>query len=444
MSQSIAQKFTPISFLKFSLPSIIMMAFLSFYTIIDGIFISRYVGSNALSASNIVYPVINILLAIAVMIASGGNAVISKKLGEGKIQESKDNFSFFIVTGLAASIILLVITIAFLTPICKLLGASDLLLPYCKEYLRTTILFAPATMLQALFQTLLVTAGKPHLGLILTVLGGITNAVLDYLFMGPLGLGVTGAALATGIGQLIPAIAGMIYFYLVKGDLHFVRFTLDFKSLRQACLNGSSEMVTNLSNAVVTLLFNLVMMRLVGEAGVASITIILYAQFLFNSMYMGFSMGAAPIIGFNYGSKNKTELQNIYKICTRFILGASILIAALSFCLADLIVRFFVTPDSDTYALALTGFRIFSITYLFSGFNIFSSSLFTALSDGKTSAIISFTRTFLCIVISLLVLPMLLGINGVWLAIPIAEFIAAIECLSFLKQKNHIYGYMVK
>ncbi|MDO5293596.1 MAG: MATE family efflux transporter [bacterium] len=441
MSQSIAQKFTPVSFLKFSLPSIIMMAFMSFYTIIDGIFISRYVGSNALSAANIVYPVINILLAIGVMIASGGNAVISKKMGEGKYKEATDNFTFFIITGVAASILILVITTLFITPICKLLGSSDLLLPYCISYLKVTILFAPAAMLQALFQTLFVTAGKPQLGLLLTVVGGLANAFLDYLFMGPLGLGVVGAALATGIGQLIPAISGVIYFFLVKGDLHFVRFSFDFASLKQACINGSSEMVTNLSNAVVTLLFNLVMMKLVGEAGVASITIILYAQFLFNSMYMGFSMGAAPIIGYNYGSKNKAELQNVYKICTRFVLVSSILITGLSFFSADLIVRLFVSRDSSTYALALTGFRIFSVTYLFSGLNIFSSSLFTALSDGKTSAIISFTRTFLCIIVSLLILPMLFGINGVWLAIPVAEFIALIECVVFLKKKNQIYGY---
>lgn len=441
MSYSIGQKFTPVTLLKFAFPSMVMMVFMSCYTIIDGIFISRFLGDSALSAVNIVFPVINILLAIGVMLATGGSAVTAKEMGEGNTKKARSHFSFLVVIGFCASLLLLVLTLFFLEPVCRLLGSDDVLLPYCTAYLATSILFAPACMLQSLFQSFFVTAGKPQIGLSLTIVGGISNAVLDYVFLGPLHLGIEGAALATGIGQMIPAVFGVIYFFWrtkhhAKGDLYFAKFRFDWPILAKAASNGSSEMVTNLSNAVVTYLFNRIMMSLVGPSGVAAITIILYAQFLFNALYMGFSMGVSPIISFNYGADNQRELKHVYKICICFVLLSSVLITALSYFASEWIVRIFVGVETDTYQLAVNGFSLFSLCFLFSGFNIFSSALFTAFSDGKTSAIISFIRTFGCILLALLVLPALLGLNGVWLAIPAAEFASLFLCIFFHVRKK--------
>lgn len=419
----------------------VMMVFMSFYTIIDGIFISRFLGDNALSSSNIVFPIINLLLAVGIMLATGGSAVVAKKMGEGRKEEARSDFSMLVTVGFFASIFILVLTLLFLAPVCRMLGANDTLLPFCTAYLGTVILFAPACMLQSLFQAFFVTAGKPQIGLILTITGGISNAVLDYVFLGPLGFGIEGAAIATGIGQLIPAVFGMFYFFFIKEDLYFTRFRFCPQTLFEASANGSSEMVSNLSNAIVTYLFNLIMLRLAGESGVAAITILLYAQFLFNALYLGFSMGVSPVFSFHYGAENDSELRSLYKISMWFILLSSLGITVLSWILADNIVGVFVAPGSETYTLAVGGFALFSLSFLFSGFNIFSSALFTAFSDGKTSAIISFTRTFGFILLSLLILPALLGVNGVWLAIPVAEFLTVFLAAFYHCKKKNIYHY---
>lgn len=438
MSQSIGQKFTPLSLLKFAFPSVIMMVFMSLYTIIDGIFISRFLGDTALSAVNIVYPILSILLALGIMLATGGSAIVAAKMGAGKSSEARSDFSMLVFVGLSVSLLLLTVTLLFLEPICSLLGATDLLMPYSKAYLKILALFAPACMLQSLFQCFFVTAGKPHIGLTLTILGGLANAALDYIFLGVLHTGIEGAGIATGIGQTIPAVFGLFYFFFVKKDLYFTRFTFCFQTLLSASSNGASEMVSNLSNAVVTFLFNVIMMRLAGESGVAAITILLYAQFLFNALYLGFSMGVAPVFSFHYGARNYKELRKVYKISKWFVLLSSLGITVLSRLTAAPISRIFVEKNTETYTLAVSGFMLFSFSFLFSGFNIFSSALFTALSDGKTSAIISFTRTFGFIFLSLLTLPAFLGIYGVWLAIPTAEFLTVFLAVFFLlRQRKH-------
>lgn len=441
MAQSIGQRFTPVTLLKFAFPSMVMMVLMSCYTIVDGIFISRFLGDHALSAVNIVYPVLNILIAIGVMLATGGSAVVAKKMGEGKNEEARSDFSMFTAVGLLFSVLLLVLTLVFLEPICLLLGSDGPLLTNCKAYLGTLVLFAPACMLQSLFQCFFVTAGKPQIGLALIVIAGITNAVLDYVFLAPLGFGIEGAAIATGIGQMIPAVVGFLYFFFLRKGLYFTKFHFSLKSLIQACANGSSEMVTNLSNGVSTYLFNQTLMRLAGASGVAAITIILYAQFLFNALYMGFSMGVAPVFSFQYGAGNHGELKKIYKISRNFICIASVLITMLSFLAAEWIVRIFIGGTTETYTLAVNGFTIFSFAFLFSGINVFSSSLFTALSDGKVSAIISFSRTFVCLTLCLLLLPIFLGITGVWLAVPVAEFVTAFLSILYLLRKKNQYHY---
>lgn len=442
MSNSIAKDFKFFSLLRFAFPTIIMMLFMSLYTIVDGIFISRLLGTDALSASNIVYPVFSLLIAVGVMLAAGGSAIIAKKMGENKTQEAREDFSFLILSGVLFGIAAMIIGNSFIVPIVRALGATDALLHYCTEYLSTLLYLAPACILQLLFQTFFVAAGKPAIGLCLTIGGGVTNMILDYVFMGPLNMGIKGAALATGIGQLIPALVGIVYFLFVRHSLYFVKPKCSWTVLKEACLNGSSEMVTNLSTAIVTYLFNIMMMKLLGAPGVAAITIVLYGQFLFNAMYMGFSMGVAPVISFNHGNKNENRLQRIFKICIRFIGTASIIITVLALIFSPFVVEIFTPRESDTYEIAKTGNLLFSVNYIFAGLNIFASSMFTAFSDGKTSAVISFVRTFVLIVINILLLPNLIGVNGIWLAVPIAEFMCAFLSIYYFYKKKGEFAFL--
>ncbi len=422
MSHSINQKITPVGLLRFAAPSIIMMVFMSLYTIVDGIFVSRFLGSNALSSLNIVYPVINVAIAIATMLGTGGNAIISKYLGEGKNDRAKEALTEFVVLALLFSFILLLLAEMFLTPVSRFLGASDLLLADCRRYLGTAMLFAPVCMLQALFQSFLVTAGHPGLGLLLMTGAGLANMLLDYVLIVPCQMGIAGAALATGIGQCIPALCGLCFFLFGKQALRFCPFTISVREILAACSNGSSEMVTQLSNAVITFLFNMVMMSLAGENGVAAITILLYGQFLFNAAFMGFSIGISPLIGFQYGAGNKEKLRKIYRISFLFVAISSLVVTAAAVLFSPAIVNIF-TKDPETFALAAAGFRLFAFNFIFSGTNIATSGFFTALSNGMVSALVSFSRTLVFIVIALLILPRILGINGAWIAVPAAELL---------------------
>ena len=428
MSTPLNQQFTPWALLKFAFPSIIMMIFMSLYTIVDGIFISRFLGSNALSSLNIVFPVINVVIAIATMLGTGGNAIISKYLGEGRNRDARECLTQLTVIGLAISLLFLVLTPIFLTPLCRALGSTDVLLADYRAYLSVSLLFAPACMLQTLFQSYLVTAGMPALGLFLTIGAGILNAILDYVLILVFPMGITGAAIATGIGQSVPAVVGLFYFLLSRKGLYFTRFRLHPKELLMACYNGSSEMVTQLSNAVITFLFNLIMLDLAGENGVAAITILLYGQFLFNAFYLGFSIGISPIVGFQYGAGNRKQLRSIYRTTFLFVLASSVALTVIAVISSTPLVSVF-TRDPETFTLADAGFRIFAFNFLFSGFNIASSGFFTALSNGRVSAIISFLRTLVFIVLSLLTLPRFFGITGAWLAIPVAEFLTLMLAL---------------
>ncbi len=442
MSNSISKEFKFFSLLRFAFPTMIMMVFMSLYTIVDGIFISRLVGTDALSATNIVYPAISLLIAVGVMLATGGSAIIAKKMGEKKEQEAREDFSFIVLTGFIIGLIFMVVGNIFIDPIVRLLGSTDALMDYCVGYLSVCLYLAPACILQLVFQTFFVTAGKPMLGLILTISGGVANMVLDYLFMGVFHMGVEGAALATGIGQLIPALIGLIYFLFVRHSLYLVKPKIRWSVLAESSFNGSSEMVTNLSGAIVTFLYNIMMLKLVGEAGVAAITIVLYGQFLFNALYMGFSMGVAPVISYNYGSENNRMLKRIFKICMLFITVSSVIVTVFALVMSPIIVEVFTAVGTETYTLAKTGFFLFSLNFIFAGVNIFASSMFTAFSDGKTSAIISFVRTFVLIVINILILPELIGVNGVWLSVPLAEFMSVFLSGYFFVKKKKKYNYV--
>lgn len=443
MSNSISKDFKFLSLLRFAFPTMVMMVFMSLYTIVDGIFVSRLVGTSALSALNIVYPVLSLLIAIGVMFATGGSAIIAKKLGEERQHEARKDFSTLILSGAIIGVLFLVIGNIFAEPISRLLGATDALLTDCISYLSICLYFAPACILQLLFQSFFVTAGKPILGLTLTIMGGIANMVLDYVFMGPIQMGISGAALATGIGQLIPAFFGLLYFLFVRnGSLYIVKPHFYLSLLTESSLNGSSEMVTNLSNAIITYLFNIMMLKFLGEPGVAAITIVLYGQFLFNALYMGYSMGVAPVISFNYGKKNDILLRRVFKICIIFISVSSLIITGLALISSSLIVEIFTPRTTETYEIAKTGFFLFSINYIFAGINIFSSSMFTAFSNGKISAIISFVRTFGMIVVNILLLPELIGVTGIWLAVPVAEFLTIFLSIYYFYKMRKVYHYM--
>ena len=441
MKNHIAQDFTFPSLMRFVFPTIIMMVFMSLYTIVDGIFVSRLLGSNALSSLNIVYPILSGILAIGIMLGTGGSAIIARKLGENKKQEAYENFSLISVAALVISAVICLLIVLFLEPLCRILGANDLLLQDSKTYLLIMGCFAPITMMQLIYQTLFVTASKPALGLSVTIIGGISNMVLDYVFMGPMQMGIAGAALATGIGQLIPVIVGSVFFFTNHNGLHYVLPKWNGRVLFESCTNGSSEMVSNLSNAVITYLFNLIMMRLLKENGVAAITIVLYAQFLFNGLYLGFSVGVAPIISYHYGAQNSDVLRRLYRICMRFIIGSSIVVVLISMFCASALITIFTTPQDPTHDIALHGFYLFAINFLFAGINIFASALFTAFSNGKVSAIISFLRTFVIIVACVLILPSLIGVDGVWLSIPLAELLTLFVSLLYLRLFKDIYQY---
>lgn len=441
MNQSLAREFNFWQLIRYSLPSIIMMVFMSLYTIVDGVFVSRFVSTDALSAVNIVYPVINLVLGVAIMLATGGSAVVARLLGEGKNREAKQNFTLIVVSGFAAGIVISVVGLAFSGPIVRMLGANDALFPLCQDYLNILLFFAPAYVLQMLFQTFLMTAGRPILGLLFTVLAGVINGILDYVFIVPLNMGISGAALATACGYLVPAVAGVLFFMLNKQGLHFMRPKFRGRVLLQSCFNGSSEMVTNLSTSVVTFLFNVLMLRYLGADGVAAITIVLYTQFLMTAVHLGFALGVAPVISYNFGSGSHARLQSTFRSCMIFTVAASVLVFLIAFVFPSPIVSIFSEAGSPVYQIALHGFLLFSFNYLFSGVNIFSSAFFTALSNGKISAIISFMRTFVFIIAGMAVLPFFLQVDGIWLAVPIAELLTVFLSFFYLSSQRKRYRY---
>lgn len=358
----------------------------------------------------------------------GGSAIVARKMGAGEYKRAKQDFTLLISFGLILGLLISILGSVFIDNIIYDLGADEVLFPYCKDYLKIIFFFTPASILQVLFQNLFVTAGKPTLGLILSVCAGVMNIAFDYIFMVTFAMGIAGAALGTGIGYLMPAITGLIVFSRKSGILYFVKPRIDFKVLGESCMNGSSEMVSQLSTAITTFFFNRTMMELLGVNGVASITIMIYTQFLLTTVFIGFSMGAAPVISYNFGANNYVRLMKIYKICVSFILAGSICVFVFSFINGEGLIHVFTGTNEAVYQIAIDGFKIFAFSFLFSGFNIFSSAIFTALSNGKLSALISFLRTFGFIMIGLLIMPKFIGITGVWLAVPVAEVLTL--CIS--------------
>ena len=436
MNNNLAKEFDLKSLLRFSAPSIAMMVFTSLYTIVDGIFVSNLVGTDALSAINICYPLLSLFYAISIMFSTGGCAVVSIQLGEGNSKKANRLFAFITLSALVVTAALAVVSFIFLEPLLTFLGCSETLMPLCKSYLSVLLVFAPVLTLQILFQSFFVAAGKPALGLILTVSAGISNMILDYVFMAHFNSGISGAALATAAGYFIPAIGGVIFFLKNRNGLCFSLPQADFKALLKSCTNGSSEMVTNLSTSITTMLFNITMMKHLGNDGVAAITAVLYSQFLLTALYLGFSVGVAPILSYHYGAGNCAYLNNLKRICYKFVLATSVLSFVLAFSMSNPLASLFSENNQNVHELIKHGMMLFSVGFIFSGFNIFTSAFFTALSDGLTSAIVSFSRTFLFIIAGLYLMMAILGIDGLWLSIPFAELCAFVISIIFLKAKQ--------
>ena len=431
-----------ISVLRFTFPTVVMMVFASMYGIIDGIFLSNFIGSKALSANNIVYPLITVMMAVNLMFATGSNAVIAKKMGEGKQHEANRFLTLVVLAAVGVTAFLSVIMLCFDTELYALLGADAELMPYCKSYGTVIISGSVFFSLQILFQNFLVTAEKPGTGMGLTIAAGFVHIGLDLVFIRGLDMGIEGAALASVISMMVAGIPPLFMFSGKSQALHFEKPVLKLRLLAFAMANGSSEMVTNLATAVTTMLFNLQMMHLAGEKGVAAISAVLYVESLFISVFLGFSSGAAPLFSYYYGAGSKKRLSALFKICFGFILISSVAMFASAQILSGPIIKAFAGSDEVLQELSLHGLKIFSFSYLLGGISVFGSSLFTALNNGLISALISLVRTLILRCGALIVFPVLWGIDGVWLAVPVAEVFAAALAGSLIFGLGKKYGYL--
>ena len=442
MKIQLSDHFSTGRLLRFALPSIVMMIFTSFYGVVDGIFVSNFTGSTAFAALNLVWPYIMILGGVGFILGVGGTALVSYQMGQGDKEKANRTFSLLIYTGIAVGLLLTLFGELTITPVCRLLGASDAMLPHCVTYGRIMFVGIVPFLLQNMFQTFLVAAEKPRLGLWVTVAAGITNMVLDYLFMGPFHWGVAGAAWATTLSECVGGLIPLIYFAVPNKSLYRLgRTRWDGAALRQTCWNGLSEFVTNVSMSVVNMLYNRQLMAYIGEDGVAAYGVIQYVAFFFVAIYIGYSMGTAPIVSYHYGAENYDELKNLFKKGLGFIAVAALVMITLSQTLANVVAGIFVGYDAELTRLTAHAFRVYSLAFLLSGFNIYGSDFFTALNNGKISATISFLRTILFEMSAVMLLPLALGVEGIWVSLPIAEALAVIVTLQFLIRKRHVYHY---
>lgn len=406
-------------------------------------FVSNYVGKTPFAAVNLIMPVIMILGGFGFMIGTGGSALVAKTLGEKDSENANRYFTMMIKLTVELGILLSVIGIVFMRPVAKLLGASDEMIGQCVVYGRTVLAFNTFFMLQNTFQTFLTAAEKPKLGLAVTVAAGLANMVLDFLFIAVFKWGVFGAALATGMSYVIGGLLPFIYFLRPnKSLLRLVKTNMQPRVLLKACANGSSELMSNISGSLVSMLYNFQLMKYSGENGVAAYGVLMYVQFIFIAVFIGYSIGTAPIIGYHYGAENHSELKNLLRK-SMIIMGAAgtAMLAAASI-LAQPLSEIFVGYDAELLILTVTALKIFALSFIFSGYNIFVSSFFTALNNGGVSAAVSFMRTLVFQMISVIVLPLIFGIDGIWWATTIAEFSAFIVSVMFVFAKRKKYRYM--
>lgn len=442
MKIQLSEHFTYKKLLRFVLPSIVMMIFTSIYGVVDGLFVSNYVGKTAFAAVNLIMPFLMAISALGFMIGTGGSAIVAKTLGEGKKEQANENFSMLVYLTLIGGIVLSALGILFSPLIARGLGADGALLTNCVLYARITLLSMPAFMLQNVFQSFFVTAEKPKLGLGVIVIAGVTNMVLDFLLVGVFQIGLAGAAFATVTSECIGGLFPILYFarknssLLKLGRTHF-----NGQIFLCACGNGSSELMTNLSSSIVNSLYNIQLMNLAGENGVAAFGTIMYVNFIFIAIFLGYSIGSAPLVSYHYGAGNHDELKNLFQKSLRLIGIWGLMLFILAQLIARPLAAIFVGYDADLFSMTQNGFRIYCIAYLINGFNIYGSSFFTALNNGLISAAISFLRTLVFQLAAVLLLPLLLDINGIWSAVAVAELLTLGLTVTFFVRNRKKYHY---
>ncbi len=426
---------------KFAVPTIAMTVFMSFYTMVDGLFVSNLIGTDALSAINLTAPVIQLVTAISTMLATGGSAVIMKKMGEQKCGEAKEDFTFLILVNALAGILMCAAGYLVMDDIFAGMHLSAGVEGYCVEYLGRYLLFTVPILLMNNFTLYMIASGKAALSLVCSVTGGVLNMVLDYVFLAGFGMGISGAAVATGLGYSVTAVVGLFVFSRKKSLLHFKKPAFRLKVLANAAVNGCSEMASALVTGIITMMFNWTMLRYAGEDGVAAVTVVMYVLMFASSLYTGYSYGVAPMLSYYHGERNHEKLKKLVAVSLKVVAGISLVTVAASFMLTGPLVSVFARPDNPVYDLAVTGNRICTVALFFIGFNIFASGMFTALSNGVVSAVLAFSRSFVFMLAAMTVLPLLLGVNGIWLATPVAELMAlALSVFMFLKHRKK-YGY---
>ena len=442
MEIKLSDHFTYKCLLRFVIPSIGMMIFTSIYGIVDGFFVSNYVGKTEFAAVNLIMPFPMLLGAFGFMIGTGGSALVSMTLGQGKKKEANEIFSMLIKVLMIAGIMMSVLGVVFTREIAFFLGATDDLVDHCVVYGRILLISLTPFMLTNTFQSFLVTAEKPDLGLKITIAAGFTNIILDYLFIAVFQWGLVGAAVATGISQCVGGFLPLIYFARENNsELRIVSAKINWRQLGKACFNGSSELMTNVSLSLVNMLYNLQLLAYAGENGVAAYGVIMYVNFIFVGVFVGYAFGSAPIIGYNYGAGNKEEMHNVYKKSLIFNILFGVVMCIIAIFMSGMLSGIFVGYDEELFEMTKRGFAIYSLSFVVMGINIYASSFFTALGNGLISAVLSFLRTLLFQLVCVLVLPLLWGLDGIWLAIVAAESMALILSFIMLKAFKKRYGY---
>ena len=438
----LSDHFTYGKLLKFTMPSIVMMIFTSIYGVVDGFFVSNYVGKTAFTAVNFIFPLLMILGSVGFMFGTGGSALVARTLGQRDEEGANRIFSLLIYVSLILGVLIAVVGILLLRPIAKLLGAEGQMLEDCVLYGRIILCALPAYVLQMEFQSFFVTAEKPKLGLMVTVASGVTNMVLDALLVGIFPMGLVGAALATAMSQAVGGLIPLLYFGRKNSSLlRLTRTRFDGKTLLKTCTNGSSELMSNVSMSLVSMLYNVQLLALAGENGVSAYGTMMYVNMIFLAIFIGYSIGTSPVVGFHLGAQNYDELKGLLKKSGIIIGICSVGMLGLGFVLAKPLSVLFVGYDAELLELTVQGFYIFAVSFLFVGYAIFFSGFFTALNDGLTSAIISFLRTLVFQVAAVLLLPLIWGIDGIWWSIVVAELMAAVVGAIFLFIHRKKYHY---
>ena len=442
MSIQLSDHFSYGKLMKLTLPSVIMLVFTSLYSVVDGFFVSNYAGKAAFAAVNFIMPVLWVVGSIGFMLGTGGSALIAKTMGEGDRERANKIFSMVVYISIFAGVVLAAVGILLLRPIASLLGADGALLENSVRYGRIILLATPAYVLQFEFQCLFATANKPVLGLVITVAAGLTNTVLDALFVAVLPWGLEGAAVATFIGQFVGGVLPILYFARKNGSLlKLGKLYFNGREFLQVCLNGSSEMLSNISASVVGMLYNFQLLKYLGEDGVSAYGVLMYLGMIFSAIFFGYTVGTAPVISFHFGKANRDELRSLKRKCLVIIAISSLLMFGLAIGLSEFLSYVFVGYDKALFELTVHAFYIYSLSFLFFGFTIFTSSFFTALNDGPVSAAISFLRTVVFQAGGILLFPLILKAEGIWWSIVISEALALFTSAVFLRIFKKKYQY---